>query len=191
MKSNSQTVCRNDERERETHRRGDHQETQKGSDNKVANLFQSFPELVRICQNCSFRTFPFNRNCFTSILNWKKKGNPREQRRISLHLMCCRIFNEQGSRFSKELALFWCPSSDKKCAILLDLCAPTLRHLCNLQVTPQTSEVARFRRQGHAVLQCDLRVWWKIASDLPFWPAISKHDFCGNSGDLVMVMPRR
>ena len=43
-------------------------------------------------------------------------------------------------------------------------------------------------RQGTAMLHCDLRVRWKIASDLRFRAAISESEtasFCGTSGDLA------
>ena len=43
-------------------------------------------------------------------------------------------------------------------------------------------------RQGKAMLHCDLRVRWKVASDLRFRAAISEPktpSFCGISGDLA------
>ena len=48
--------------------------------------------------------------------------------------------------------------------------------------------IARFPRQEHAMLHCDLRVRWKVASDLRFRAAISgpkTPPFCGISGDLA------
>ena len=47
----------------------------------------------------------------------------------------------------------------------------------------------RFPRQEKAVLHCDLRVRWKVASDLRFGAAISEpktHSFCGISSDLAL-----
>ena len=46
----------------------------------------------------------------------------------------------------------------------------------------------RFPKQEKAMLHCDLRVRWKVASDLRFRTAISRHktpSFCGISGDLA------
>ena len=46
----------------------------------------------------------------------------------------------------------------------------------------------RFPRQEKAMLHCDLRVRWKVASDLRFWAANSEPKapfFCGISGDLA------
>ena len=51
---------------------------------------------------------------------------------------------------------------------------------------PQKSQ--RFPRQEKAMLQCDLRVRWKVASDLRFRAAISEPktpSLCGISGDLA------
>ena len=51
---------------------------------------------------------------------------------------------------------------------------------------PQKSQ--RFPRQEKAILPCDLRVQWKVASDLRFRGAISEPkipSFCGSSGDLT------
>ena len=47
----------------------------------------------------------------------------------------------------------------------------------------------RFPRQEKAMLHCDLRVRWKVASDLRFQAAISEPktpSFCGISGDLAL-----
>ena len=52
----------------------------------------------------------------------------------------------------------------------------------------RTPEVARFPRQKKAMLHCDLRVRWKVASDLRFRAAISEPktpSFCGISADLA------
>ena len=52
----------------------------------------------------------------------------------------------------------------------------------------QTPEIARFPRQDKAMSHCDLRVRWKVASDLRFRAAISEPktpSFCGISGDLA------
>ena len=63
---------------------------------------------------------------------------------------------------------------------------------CDLQLRcpSRTPEIARFPRQDQgdqAMLHCDLRVRWKVASDFRFWAAISEpktHSFCGISFDL-------
>ena len=57
-----------------------------------------------------------------------------------------------------------------------------------LRCPSRTPEIARFLRQGKAMLHCDLRVRWKVASDLRFRAAISEPktpSFCGISGDLA------
>ena len=57
-----------------------------------------------------------------------------------------------------------------------------------LRCPSQTPEIARFPRQEKAMLHCDLRVRWKVASDLRFRAAISEPktpSFCGISGDLA------
>ena len=57
-----------------------------------------------------------------------------------------------------------------------------------LRCPSRTPEIARFPRQETAMLHCDLRVRWKVASDLRFRAAISEPktlSFCGISGDLA------
>ena len=57
-----------------------------------------------------------------------------------------------------------------------------------LRCPSRTPEIARFPRQDQAILRCDLRVRWKVASDLRFRAAISEPkipSFCGLSGDLA------
>ena len=57
-----------------------------------------------------------------------------------------------------------------------------------LRCLSRTPEIARFPRQEKAMLHCDLRVRWKVASDLRFQAAISEPknpSFCGISGDLA------
>ena len=57
-----------------------------------------------------------------------------------------------------------------------------------LRCPSRAPEIARFPRQEKAMLHCDLRVRWKVASDLRFWAAISEPktpSFCGISGDLA------
>ena len=57
-----------------------------------------------------------------------------------------------------------------------------------LRCPSRTPEIARFPRQEKAMLHCDLRLRWKVASDLRFRAAISEpktHSFCGISGDLA------
>ena len=72
---------------------------------------------------------------------------------------------------------------------------PRLAHrnrsdFCDLRLRcpSRTPEIARFPRQEKAMLHCDLRVRWKVASDLRFRAAISESktpSFCGISGDLA------
>ena len=57
-----------------------------------------------------------------------------------------------------------------------------------LRCPSRTPDIARFPRQQKAMLHCDLRVRWKVASDLRFRAAISEPktpSFCGISGDLA------
>ena len=57
-----------------------------------------------------------------------------------------------------------------------------------LRCPSRTPEIARFQRQLKAMLHCDLRVRWKVASDLRFRAAIfdpKTPSFCGISGDLA------
>ena len=57
---------------------------------------------------------------------------------------------------------------------------------CDAHRGPQKSQ--RFPRQEKAMLHCDLRVRWKVASDLRFQAAISEPknlSFCRISGDLA------
>ena len=54
-----------------------------------------------------------------------------------------------------------------------------------LRCPSRTPEIAAIPRQGKAMLHCDLRVRWKVASDLRFRVAISEPktpSFCGISG---------
>ena len=54
-----------------------------------------------------------------------------------------------------------------------------------LRCPSRTPKIARFLRQEKAMLHCDLRVRWKVASDLRFRAAISEPEtpfFCGISG---------
>ena len=56
-----------------------------------------------------------------------------------------------------------------------------------LRCPSRTPEIARFPKQETAMMHCDLRVRWKVASDLRFRAAISEPQtpsFCGISGDL-------
>ena len=57
-----------------------------------------------------------------------------------------------------------------------------------LRCPSRTPEIARFPKQEKAMPHCDLRVRWKVASDLRFRAAISEPktpSFCGISGDLA------
>ena len=57
-----------------------------------------------------------------------------------------------------------------------------------LRCPSRTPEIARFPRQETAMMHCDLRARWKVASDLRFRAAISEPrtpSFCGISGDLA------
>ena len=57
-----------------------------------------------------------------------------------------------------------------------------------LRCPSRPPEIARLPRQDKAMLHCDLRVRWKVASDLRFQAAISEPkipSFCRISGDLA------
>ena len=60
--------------------------------------------------------------------------------------------------------------------------------ICDCDAHRGPPEIARYPRQETAMLHCDLRVRWKVASDLRFRAAISEPQtpsFCGISGDLA------
>ena len=69
------------------------------------------------------------------------------------------------------------------------LSAPKSQRLCDLRLRcPSQTPEKRFPRQEKAMLHCDLRVRWKVASDLRFQAAISEPKtpaFCRISGDLA------
>ena len=75
--------------------------------------------------------------------------------------------------------------------LLLNILAHRNRSdFCDLRLRcpSRTPEITRFQRQEKAMLHCDLRVRWKVASDLRFRAAISEPktpSFCGISGDLA------
>ena len=67
------------------------------------------------------------------------------------------------------------------------------KNFCDLRLRcpSRTPEIARFPKQETAMMHCDLRVRWKVASDLRFRAAISEPktpSCCGISGDLAMSM---
>ena len=73
---------------------------------------------------------------------------------------------------------------------LLNLAHRNRSDFCDLRLRwpPRTPETARFLTEDKAMLHCDLRVRWKVASDLRFGAAISEPEtrsFCGISGDLT------
>ena len=78
---------------------------------------------------------------------------------------------------------------------VLTMFLPHLAHrnrsdFCDLRLRcpTRTPEIARFPRQETAMMHCDLRVRWKVASDLRFRAAISEPktpSCCGISGDLA------
>ena len=62
--------------------------------------------------------------------------------------------------------------------------------ICDCDAHRGSRKSQRFPRQEKAVLHCDLRVRWKVASDLRFRAAISgpkTPSFCGISGDFGSV----
>ena len=74
--------------------------------------------------------------------------------------------------------------------LLINLAHRNSSDFCDLRLRcpSRTPEIARFPRQDTAMLHCDLKVRWKVASDLRFWAAISEPktpSFCGISGDLA------
>ena len=90
-------------------------------------------------------------------------------------------------------------ASERRCAILVHslrgMIRGTITHrnrsdFCDLRLRcpSRTPEIAQFPKQEKAMLHCDLRVRWKVASDLRFRAAISEPktpSFCGISGDLA------
>ena len=78
----------------------------------------------------------------------------------------------------------------EKCIRDSDLAHRNRSDLCDLRLRcpSRTPEIARFPRQEKEKLHCDLRVRWKVTSDLRFRAAISEPktpSFCGISGDLA------
>ena len=74
--------------------------------------------------------------------------------------------------------------------LIFNLGAPKSQRFCDLRLRcpSRTPEIARFLRQEKAMLHCDLRVRWKVASDLRFRAAISESktpSVCRISGDLA------
>ena len=96
-----------------------------------------------------------------------------------------------------QLSLLWWPFSTvllgQPSSLTLSelLSAPTSQRFLRFAIAmpiadPRNRE--RFPRQEKAMLHCDLRVRWKVASDLRFRAAISEPktpSFCGISGDLA------
>ena len=81
------------------------------------------------------------------------------------------------------------PGSELKCPIE-NLAHRNRSDFCDLRLRcpSRTPEIARFPKQEKAMSHCDLRVRWKVASDLRFRAAISEPQtpsFCGISGDLA------
>ena len=73
---------------------------------------------------------------------------------------------------------------------ILSLAHRNRSDFCDLRLRcpSRRPEIARFPRQEKAMLHCDLRLRWKVASDLRFRAAISEPktpSFCGISGDLA------
>ena len=73
--------------------------------------------------------------------------------------------------------MLYCVSAPLLCRLLDLLHAPQIAAIfaisdCDAHRTPQKSQ--RFPRQEKAMLHCDLRVRWKVASDLRFPAAISE-----------------
>ena len=82
------------------------------------------------------------------------------------------------------------------CAICLKLQAFVHRNrsdFCDLRLRcpSRTPEIARFPRQEKAALHCDLRVRWKVASDLRFRAAISEPKTPSSAGFLAIWLRQR
>ena len=78
----------------------------------------------------------------------------------------------------------------KNITYLLILAHRNRSDFCDLRLRcpSRTPEIARFPREETAMMHCDLRVPWKVASDLRFRAAISEPktpSFCGIAGDLA------
>ena len=101
------------------------------------------------------------------------------------------IFSAGGVR----LVAFLFPLKGAPSIMLGQGCLRALAHrnrsdFCDLRLRcpSRTPEFARFLTEDKAMLHCDLRVRWKVASDLRFGAAISEpgtRSFCGISGDLT------
>ena len=87
----------------------------------------------------------------------------------------------------------WAPSTFSKRGSIYLIAHRNRSDVCDLRLRcpSRTPEIARFPRQEKAMLHCDLRVRWKVASDLRFRAAIPEPktpSFCGISGDLAPSM---
>ena len=114
----------------------------------------------------------------------------------------CGLACDASTRDAKSLAMWVerCEPLSSKVAFglpvkvtfesLLGLAHRNRSDFCDLRLRcpSRTPEIARFPKQEKALRHCDLRVRWKVASDLRFRAAISEPktpSFCGISGDLA------
>ena len=94
----------------------------------------------------------------------------------------CRLSRRERYSLKMCFAILW--------LFLFDLAHRNRSDFCDLRLRCPSwpPEIARFPGQEKAMLHCDLRVRWKVGSDLRFRAAISEPKtpyFCGISGDLA------
>ena len=100
-----------------------------------------------------------------------------------VHIFGKKLVSRTSKQFLKNLGPLWQPG-------VYNLAHRNRSDFCDLRLRcpSRTPEIARFPRQDKAMLHCDLKVRWKVASDLRFRAAISEPktpSFCGISGDLA------
>ena len=118
----------------------------------------------------------------------KKTAVDKLRRHENTSMLCC--LQSMGLICLMGLGMSLCtrPSEDViRCQCLAHR---NRSDFCNLRLRcpSRTPEIARFLRQEKAMLHCNARVRWKVASDLRFRAAISEAktpSFCRISGDLA------
>ena len=104
-----------------------------------------------------------------------------------VHSRFCGTLTQNPPLFLRILYASWGPIV---WPFLRSLAHQNRSDFCDLRLRcpSRTPEIARFPKQDKAMLHCDLRVRWKVASDLRFRAAISEpktSSFSGISGDLA------
>ena len=127
------------------------------------------------------------------ILTQNRKGSAElwepspalQTRQILLLITTC--LTKNAPKFPDDSGHLFCGTENRAHRNRSDLCDLRLR------CPSRTPEIARFPKQETAMMHCDLRVQWKVASDLRFRAAISEpktSSCCGISGDSIWLRQR-